>query len=71
MPAKSQSRRRIRPLLLVLLWIWAACIFMVVDLFKNVNEFDDIRPRARLYRGMRHAAHDLIARLDSNQFMQR
>ncbi len=51
--------RRIRPVLLVLLWVWAACIFVVVDLFRNVSEFDDVRPRSKLYEGMREAAHEL------------
>jgi hypothetical protein len=50
----------VRPLLLVLLWIWALCVFLVVDLFLNIEEFDAIRPRASLYRGMRYAAHRMV-----------
>ncbi len=46
--------------MLVLLWIWAICIFTVVDLFRNVDEFDGIRPRSKLYRGMRVAAHKMV-----------
>ena len=42
--------------LLVLLWVWALLVFTVVDLFWNVREFDTVRPRAPLYRGMRIAA---------------
>ena len=55
-----QGRRRVRPVLLVLLWIWAVCIFMIVDLFRNVEAFESVRPRARTYRAMRYAAHDLV-----------
>ncbi|MCZ6788190.1 MAG: hypothetical protein O7E54_13595 [Planctomycetota bacterium] len=51
---------RIRKTLLVLIWIWAACIFLMLDLFLNVREFDAVRPRARIYRGMRAAAHKMI-----------
>jgi hypothetical protein len=54
------SRPRVRKTLLVLLWIWAACIFLTLDLFLNIDEFDDIRPRARLYRGMRSVAHAMV-----------
>lgn len=53
-------RRRVRPHLLVLLWIWAALVFVVLDLFLNVPEFDGIRPRAPLYRAMRMTAHELV-----------
>jgi len=56
----SEPRRRIRPLLLALLWIWAACIFVVIDLFLDVPEFDRMRPRSALYRGMRDAAHEMV-----------
>lgn len=60
MKAASTRARRIRPLLLVLLWVWAGCIALVLDLFFNITEFDGIRPRADLYRGMRTAAHNLV-----------
>ena len=53
-------RKRVRPLLLVLLWVWAVCIFMILDLFLNIPEFDAVRPRASLYRGMRIAAHRMV-----------
>ena len=56
----STSKPRIRPLLLILLWIWAGCVFLVVDLFWNVPEFDRVRPRAPLYGGMRRAAHEMV-----------
>ena len=52
--------RRIRPMLLVLLWVWAGCVFLTLDLFLNVREFDAIRPRASLYRGMRSVGHELV-----------
>ena len=46
-------RPRVRKTLLVLLWIWAACVFLTLDLFLNVREFDAVRPRAGISRGMR------------------
>jgi len=52
--------RRVRPLLLVLLWIWAGCVALVLDLFWNVAEFDGVRPRASLYRGVRAVAHGMV-----------
>ena len=55
-----KQARRIRPRLLVLLWIWAVLMFVVVDLFRNVSEFDRIRPQARVYRAMRYSAHKLV-----------
>lgn len=60
MKTPSKSSRRIRPRLLILLWIWSACMFTVVDLFLTVDEFDGVRPRAPLYRGMRIAAHKMV-----------
>jgi antitoxin component YwqK of YwqJK toxin-antitoxin module len=54
------GRRRVRPLLLALLWVWALCVFATLDLFLNIREFDVIRPRAPLYQGMRRAAHDIV-----------
>ena len=60
MTTDSNRRPRVRLTLLVLLWIWAACIFLTLDLFMNVREFDAVRPRARIYRGMRAAAHKMI-----------
>jgi len=59
-PMAKPLRKRIRPVLLVLLWVWALCIFLVVDLFFNVNEFDAVRPRSSLYTGTRLAAHKLV-----------
>jgi len=56
----NNPRRRIRPTLLVLLWVWALCVFTVVDLFWNVPEFDTVRPRSVAYQSMRYAAHDLV-----------
>jgi antitoxin component YwqK of YwqJK toxin-antitoxin module len=53
-------RRRVRPVLLVLLWVWAILVFVVVDLFRNVPAFDRIRPEAKLYEGMRKAAHEMV-----------
>jgi len=43
-----------------MLWIWAALVFTVVDLFRNVPEFDRVRPDWGLYRGMRVAAHRMV-----------
>lgn len=60
MSARRRPSRRVRWTLLVLLWIWAACVFTVLDLFKNVEEFDRIRPDSRIYEGMRVAAHRMI-----------
>ncbi|MGQ0614420.1 MAG: hypothetical protein ACT4PV_11850 [Planctomycetaceae bacterium] len=53
-------RRRVGARLLVLLWIWAGCIALVLDLFLNVEKFDGVRPRAALYRGMREVAHKMV-----------
>ncbi|MHC5011611.1 MAG: hypothetical protein ACYTG6_11790 [Planctomycetota bacterium] len=51
---------RVRFRLLLLLWAWAGCVFLTLDLFLNVEEFDAVRPRATLYRGMRVAAHRMV-----------
>jgi hypothetical protein len=56
----KKARRRVRPLLLVLLWIWAICVFVTIDLFRNVSEFDSIRPRSPLYSSLREAGHELV-----------
>jgi hypothetical protein len=56
----KKARRRVRPTLLVLLWIWALCVFVVIDLFRNVPAFDRIRPSADVYRATRFAAHKLV-----------
>jgi hypothetical protein len=45
------------------LWLWAIVIFIVVDLFLDVEQFDQVRPRTRSYRGMRRAGHDLVGTL--------
>ena len=58
--SEKPAKRRVRPLLLILLLVWAVLVFMVIDLFLNVGEFDGVRPRARLYRGMRKAAHEMV-----------
>jgi antitoxin component YwqK of YwqJK toxin-antitoxin module len=50
----------IRWTLVVLLWAWAVVIFVVIDLFLDVEEFDGIRPRVSTYRGMRRAGHELV-----------
>ena len=60
MTKTKQGKSRLRWTTLVLLWVWAITVFTVVDLFLNVNEFDSIRPRANLYRGMRIAAHEMV-----------
>ncbi len=60
MTKTKQGKSRLRWTTLVLLWVWAITVFTVVDLFLNVNEFDGIRPRANLYRGMRIAAHKMV-----------
>lgn len=52
--------RRVRATLLVLLWIWTACVALVLDLFSSVSQFDGIRPRSALYRSCRQVAHELV-----------
>ncbi|MHC4959565.1 MAG: hypothetical protein ACYTGN_14455 [Planctomycetota bacterium] len=54
------KRPRVRFGLLLLLWVWAGCVFLTLDLFLNIEEFGGVRPRARLYRGMRVAAHRMV-----------
>ena len=63
------AKKRTRPTLLVLLWIWAASVFLILDLFLNISEFDRHRPRAPIYRGMRSAAHKMVGEpyYDSSQ----
>lgn len=63
-------KRRIRPLLLALLWIWAALVFTVVDLFRNVPEFDRVRPTARFYRALRFTGHEMTGTpyLEADEF---
>lgn len=51
---------RVRWQLLVLLWAWAGCVALILDLFLNVDEFDGVRPRAPLYRAMRITAHEMV-----------
>jgi hypothetical protein len=58
--ATPASAGRVRWQLLVLLWVWAGCVGLVLDLFLNVDEFDGVRPRAPLYRAMRVVAHEMI-----------
>jgi hypothetical protein len=50
----------VRLTLLVLLWFWAATMFLVVDLFLNVPAFDRVRPRGPLYRAARAVAHEMV-----------
>lgn len=57
-PAHQKPRVRLR--LLLLLWVWAALVFVVVDLFRDVPEFDRIRPRGGLYEAMRATAHEMV-----------
>ena len=59
-PTTRGGGRRVRPLLLGLLWAWALCVFLILDLFLNVEEFDAVRPRARLYRATRFVAHKMV-----------
>ena len=56
----DKRRGRIRPTLLILLWVWAGCVFLVLDLFRNVPELDRVRPQSKLYEGMRKAAHEMV-----------
>ncbi len=67
------QRRRVGWRLLVLLWIWAACVFLLVDLLFNVPEFDRIRPRSTLYRATRYAGHELsgVPYEESDEFARR
>jgi hypothetical protein len=46
--------------LLALLWIWAATVFLVVDLFLDAPGLDPVRPRAPVYRAMRMTAHEMV-----------
>ena len=55
-----RDTRRVRPMLLILLWIWVVTVAVVLDMFWDVEEFDRIRPRAKLYQGMRVAAHKMV-----------
>ena len=57
-PANGKSRTSWR--LLVLLWIFGVCVFLVVDLFLNVAEFDEVRPDWQIYRATRFVAHDMV-----------
>ena len=52
--------KRVRPRLVILLWIWGLLMFVVVDLFRNVPEFDRVRPEWRTYQEMRLAAHRIV-----------
>lgn len=58
--AGRASAGRVRWQLLALLWVWAGCVALVLDLFLNIDEFDGVRPRAPLYRAMRAVAHDMV-----------
>jgi hypothetical protein len=46
--------------LLALLWVWAALMFLVVDLFLDAPGLDRVRPRAPIYRAMRMTAHEMV-----------
>ena len=67
----DQAKPRVRWTLLVLVCIWALCNFMVIDLFLNVPEFDGIRPRAKLYRAMRYAGHEMVGEPSSRAIFVR
>jgi hypothetical protein len=56
----KKSRSRFRGVTLVLLWVWAILVFVVIDLFFNVEEFDAVRPRNSQYRAIRYVAHQLV-----------
>ncbi len=56
----TRPKSPVRWTLLVLLWLWAGCVFMTLDLFRNVPEFDRVRPDWSVYRGMRIAAHRMV-----------
>jgi len=55
---KCPSRIRFR--LVVLLWIWAACVYLVLDLFLDVTFLDPVRPRSEAYVALRRAAHRMV-----------
>jgi hypothetical protein len=57
---KTKPKPGVRWTLLVLLWAWALCMALVLDLFRNVEAFDRIRPDTRLYRATRFAAHRMV-----------
>lgn len=72
MPDGSKPRsRRIRPLLLILLWIWAVLVFVILDLFWTIDELDAVRPRASIYEGMRAAAHKMVGEPLPQEFRSR
>ena len=58
--APAEKKNRISWRLLILLWIFGGCVFLVVDLFLNVAEFDDVRPDWQIYRATRFVAHDMV-----------
>lgn len=58
--ADTGKKPRVRWTLLALLWFWALCVFVTLDLFRNVGAFDSIRPRATIYRAMRYVAHRMV-----------
>jgi HEAT repeat protein len=58
--ANDKQKSRLRWTTLALLWVWAIAVFLTLDLFLDIEEFDAVRPRADLYRGMRVAAHKLV-----------
>jgi len=60
MKKSTRAPTRVGLRLLILLWMWAGCVFLVVDLFLNAPGLDGIRPRSPLYRGMRMAAHEMV-----------
>jgi HEAT repeat protein len=57
---ETKRKPRVRLVLLVLLWVWVACVVLILDLFLNVEEFDSVRPDAKLYRATRYAAHKVV-----------
>jgi len=66
----APTTRRVRFTLLALLWAFAATVFLVVDLFLNVSAFDEIRPRATLYRSVRYVGHSMVGEpyLEADEF---
>lgn len=58
--AVAKKSKRVRWTLLALLWVWAILVFLVIDLFMDVEEFDRVRPELEIYEATRYAAHKLV-----------
>jgi len=66
----ARGKRRVGPLLLVLVCLWSLTVFLTVDLFLNAHELDRVRPQARFYRAMRSVGHKMVGEpyLEDDEF---